>query len=135
MKIQRQRMFLLALAGLLLLALPASAARKPARQGERQIGAVNLVPRSSMQWFLPLLFLDGEGNVTYTRVPVDGGSVGSFLSFLKEGELELEGACNGGQCAAGGTILNCPTSGGPTCSSIENCYCVCSGGGSHNECR
>ena len=119
---------LLALCLLSMLALPADAAPRPERRGHPTIGSCNLVPKSSMQWFMPVLFLDDDGNITFTKVPVAG-------NFLKEGEFELEGACNGGQCAAGGAVLNCPTSGGPTCTSGQSCYCVCSDGGSHNECR
>ena len=34
--------------------------------------------------------------------------------------------CNGGSCATtGGTVLNCPTSGGPVCKAHEVCTCTC----------
>ncbi|HYH46105.1 MAG TPA: hypothetical protein VEG34_10490 [Thermoanaerobaculia bacterium] len=35
--------------------------------------------------------------------------------------------CNGGSCSASSTqTLNCPTSGGPTCTGDQLCACVCS---------
>lgn len=82
---------------------------------------------------LPLIFFGDDGRLNLTRVGVGAGA-------FKEGEFELEGgACNGGQCSAAGTPLNCPTSGGPTCTSTETCHCICESGGgqttTHNECR
>ena len=49
--------------------------------------------------------------------------------------------CNGGSCESGnGNVLNCPVSGGPTCSGTQSCVCVCarnSNGswGSANTCQ
>ena len=81
---------------------------------------------------LPLLFFGDDGRITLTRV---GAGPGAF----KEGEFEIEGSCNGGQCSAAGTPLDCPASGGPTCTSGQTCHCVCESGGgqttTHNECR
>jgi hypothetical protein len=80
---------------------------------------------------LPFLFFDESGNIRLTRVPVEGEG---FFDLFKE----MAGDCNGGQCASGGVALNCPTSGGPTCSAGQTCKCKCDGGGgstsTYNEC-
>jgi len=76
---------------------------------------------------VPLVFIDDDGKFVVTPVAI-----------AKEGEFLLEGACNGGQCSAGGRALNCPTSGGPTCSAGQTCSCQCESGGgettTHNQC-
>ena len=78
---------------------------------------------------LPLLFFDEGGQITLTQVAVEDGFADFFM---------LAGECNGGQCASGGLALNCPTSGGPTCSDGQRCSCKCDGGGgstsTYNEC-
>jgi hypothetical protein len=78
---------------------------------------------------VPFLFFDENGQITLTQMAVEGGGMESLFA----------GECNGGQCAAGGVALSCPTSGGPTCGSGESCYCTCDGGGgstsTRNVCR
>jgi hypothetical protein len=91
---------------------------------------VSKASRSTPGQVLPFLFFDERGQLTLTQLPVEGDG------WL---ELFMEGSCNGGSCLSGGGSVNCPTSGGPTCTSGQNCYCVCEGGGgttsTHNECR
>jgi hypothetical protein len=46
------------------------------------------------------------------------------LSWLKR--VAPADSCNGGSCLSGlGSVLNCPTSGGPTCNSTQPCGCIC----------
>ena len=133
------------LLALAILALPASVAAQQ-EEGDRanlrvKIGdddwrtvdatLVSEASRSAPGQVLPFLFFDEQGQLTLSQLPVEGDG---WLALFKAG-----GPCNGGSCLSGGASVNCPTSGGPTCTTTQSCYCVCEGGGgatsTHNECR
>jgi hypothetical protein len=61
-----------------------------------------------------LCAVDASGNVQ--AVPL-----AQFLAMLAAAAQ----ACNGGSCSGGGNTLNCPTSGGPTCTAKQICICDC----------
>lgn len=87
---------------------------------------------TGLRRILPLLFLDQDGKLIFSRFVVQGTSA-------KMEELPaVDGSCNGGQCAAAGVALSCPASGGPTCSAGQTCSCTCDAGGgstsTHNAC-
>ncbi|MEM8931440.1 MAG: hypothetical protein AAGE94_09710 [Acidobacteriota bacterium] len=106
--------------------------------------------------------LDGEGNLQLTEGAVaigacqvdadntrftepvfliddDGALKLTDAATTADGDIEVRkcfsGPCNGGTCeTAGGTVLTCPTTGGPSCSSSEECSCSCAGGTARNVC-
>ena len=76
----------------------------------------------------PVFLVDDNGGLSLT----------SALTRA-DGSLEvrkcLSGPCNGGTCVtAAGVVLSCPATGGPSCSSSEECACDCSSGNAVNTC-
>lgn len=76
----------------------------------------------------PVAVFGQDGEVTVKEMPVSDPSLASISDALVFG-----GDCSGGQCAGGGTVLDCPSS-GTTCGSEEVCACQCEqqGNGSYS---
>lgn len=87
-----------------------------------------------------------NGGTTFVGVVLEPCQTGTASLFGTQSGSALQTetcsgrVCNGGsaQCQ-NGTTLNCPTSGGPTCSQEETCTCLCKRGPNgtyfaHNAC-